>query len=134
MSLFLNTGNDSRMVEETRRNMTSILAYNNENALSCIISILCIAIENQYKIIREMPTEKGFADIVLVPKPKVMKPAIVIELKFKQDVKAAIDQIRENQYPDDIKDFYGEVVLVGISYSKRKAHECFVERFEREEA
>ncbi len=123
----------ARMVEETHQNMTSILAYNNENALSCVISVLCIAIENQYKIIREMPTGKGFADIVLVPKPKIMKPAIVIELKFKQDVKAAIDQIRENQYPDDIKDFYGEVVIVGISYNKRKAHECFVERFEREE-
>ena len=54
-------------------------------------------------------------------------------IEFKQDVKAAIDQIRENQYPDDLKDFYGEVVIVGISYSKRKAHECFVERFEREE-
>ncbi len=123
----------ARMVEETHQNMTSILAYNNENALSCVISVLCIAIENQYKIVREMPSGKGFADIVLVPKPKIMKPAIVIELKFKQDVKAAIDQIRENNYPDDIKDFYGEVVIVGISYSKCKAHECFVERFEREE-
>ncbi len=79
-----------------------------------------------------MPTGKGFADIVLLPKPKVMKPAVVIELKFKQDVSAAIDQIHNNQYPDRLKDFYGEVVLVGINYNKRKVHDCVIERFERE--
>ena len=122
----------ARLVEETHQNMTSIIAYNNENALACVISVLCISIENKYIIIREMPSGKGFADIILLPKPRMMTPAIVIELKFKQDVKAAIDQIRENQYPDRLKEFYGEVVLVGISYSKRKVHECFVERFERE--
>ena len=58
---------------------------------------------------------------------------MVIELKFKQEVKAAIDQIHENNYPDSLKDFYGEIILVGISYTKKKAHDCVIERFEREE-
>ncbi len=122
----------ARMVEETHQNMTSIIRYNNENALACVISVLCISIENQYMIVREMPSGKGFADIVLLPKPKTINPAVVIELKFKQDVSAAIDQIHNNQYPDRLKDFYGEVVLVGINYNKRKAHDCVIERFERE--
>ncbi len=123
----------ARMVEETHQNMTSILAYNNENALACVISVLCFFADNQYKMIREFPTGKGFADIVLLPKKRNPSPAMVIELKFKQEVKAAIDQIHENKYPDSLKDFYGEVILVGISYTKKKAHECVIERFERED-
>ena len=122
----------ARMVEETHQNMTSVLMYNNENALSCVISVLCFFAENQYKVIREFPTGKGFADIVLLPKKRITGPAMVIELKFKQEVKAAIDQIHENNYPDSLKDFYGELILVGISYNKKKAHDCVIERFERE--
>ena len=123
----------ARMVEETHQNMTSVLMYNNENALSCVISVLCFFAENQYKVIREFPTGKGFADIVLLPKKRIQGPAMVIELKFKKEVKAAIDQIHENDYPDSLKKFYGELILVGISYNKKKAHECVIERFEREE-
>ena len=123
----------ARMVEETHQNMTSVLMYNNENALSCVISVLCFFAEIQYKVIREFQTGKGFADIVLLPKKRISGLAMVIELKFKKDVKAAIDQIHENHYPDSLKDFYGELILVGISYHKKKAHECVIERFEREE-
>ena len=122
----------ARMVEETHQNMTSVLAYNNENALSCVISVLCFFAENQYLVIREFPTGKGFADIVLIPKPRVMRPAIVIELKFRQNVQAAIDQIHDNHYPGKLSDYYGEIILVGIAYDKRKAHDCVIERFERE--
>lgn len=67
------------------------------------------------------------------PKKRIHGPAMVIELKFKQEVKAAIDQIYENDYPDSLKKFYGELILVGISYNKKKAHECVIERFERED-
>ena len=123
----------ARMVEETHQYMTSVLAYNNENALACVVSVLCFYAENQYHVIREFPTGKGFADIVLLPKKRVSGPAMVIELKFKQEVRAAIDQIHENNYPDSLKDFYGELILVGISYNKKKAHDCVIERFERED-
>ncbi|MBQ9241881.1 MAG: AAA family ATPase [Proteobacteria bacterium] len=122
----------AQMVEETHQYMTSVLAYNNENALACVISVLCFYAENQYHVIREFPTGKGFADIVLLPKRRVQMPAVVIELKFKKDVRAAIDQIHDNQYPGKLHDFYGELILVGISYDKRKAHDCVIERFERE--
>ena len=122
----------ARMVEETHQYMTSILNYNNENALACVVSVLCFYAENLYHVIREFPTGKGFADIVLLPKKGVNKPAIVVELKFNKDVKAAIDQIHDNQYPDRLKDFYGDLILVGISYDKKKAHDCAIEIVERE--
>ncbi len=57
---------------------------------------------------------------------------MVIEFKFKQEVQAAIDEIHENHYSDSLKNFYGEVILVGISDNKNKAHNCVIERFERE--
>ena len=122
----------ARMVEETHQYMTSVLSYNNENALACVVSVLCFYAENLYHVIREFPTGKGFADIVLLPKKRVQKPAIVIELKFNKDVKAAIDQIHDNQYPGRLADFYGDLILVGISYDKKKAHDCVIERVERE--
>ena len=122
----------ARMVEETHQYMTSVLSYNNENALACVVSVLCFYAENVYHIIREFPTGKGFADIVLLPKKGVYNPAIVIELKFNKDVKAAIDQIHDNQYPGRLADFYGDLILVGISYDKKKAHDCAIERVERE--
>ena len=62
-----------------------------------------------------------------------MRPAIVIELKFRQNVQAAIDQIHDNHYPGKLSDYYGEIILVGIAYDKRKAHDCVIERFERED-
>ncbi len=58
----------------------SIIRYNNENALVCVISVLCISIENQYIITRETLTGKVFADIVLLPKPKTINPAVIIDL------------------------------------------------------
>ena len=122
----------ARMVEETHQYMTSVLNYNNENALACVVSVLCFYAENLYHVIREFPTGKGFADIVLLPKKGVHKPAIVVELKFNKDVKAAIDQIHNNQYPRRLADFYGDLILVGICYDKKKAHDCAIERVERE--
>ena len=121
----------ARMVEETHQYMTSVLSYNNENALACVVSVLCFYAENSYHVIREFPTGKGFADIILLPKKRVQKPAIVIELKFNKDVEAAIDQIHNNQYQGRLADFYGDLILVGISYDKKKAHDCAIERLER---
>ena len=67
-------------------------------------------------MIRELPTGKGFADIVLLPNRNVDKPAVVLELKFDKSADAAIAQIMKNRYAELLKDYMGEVVLVGINY------------------
>ena len=36
------------------------------------------------------------------------------------------------RYPGRLADFYGDLILVGISYDKKKAHDCAIERIERE--
>ncbi|EXM38671.1 hypothetical protein RASY3_02495 [Ruminococcus albus SY3] len=60
--------------------------------------------------------------------PKVDKPALVIELKNKLAVDTSIDQIKKNNYPDRIKEYLGNVVLVEITYNDDKHHECVIEK------
>ena len=43
-----------------------------------------------------MPTGKGFADIVFVPRKGVDKPAFVVELKWDKSTEGAIKQIKDN--------------------------------------
>lgn len=108
---------------------TSILSYNDENSLSCVISMAYIFARNNYIIHREYATGKGFADLVLIPRKNFNSPALVIELKFNKAVNTAIDQIKQKQYPAKLAEYSGEILLVGISYDKeKKTHECVIER------
>ena len=92
----------ARYIEEAHLD-TAILTYNNENALSYTIAIAYITARNHYTIIREMPSGKGFADMVFIPIDN--KPAMIIELKWDQKVKTAIDQIKEKNYPQGLKKY-----------------------------
>ena len=63
---------------------TSMLQYNDENALSYTVSLALYAARNFYQVYRELPGGKGFADLVFVPRKKFAdKPALVVELKWK---------------------------------------------------
>lgn len=120
-------------IEKVHEEHSAILTYNNENALSCIIHIAYYQAQDEYKLIREMPTGKGFCDIAFLPRPSVTKPAIVIELKWDKNAETAINQIKNNHYSEWFKDFIGDVLLVGISYEKsnaaeKKKHTCKIER------
>ena len=111
---------------------TSILSYNNENSLACVLSIAYYYAKNDYVMYRELPTGKGFADIVLIPRKNVVSPAIVLELKYNKDADAAIDQILRKQYPAKVAQYSGNMLLVGINYDKKeKTHKCQIERIER---
>ena len=46
------------------------------------------------------------------------KPAVVIELKWDKSASGALDQIREKQYGNALKDYQGNLLLVGINYDK----------------
>ena len=60
------------------------------------------------------------------------KPALVVELKWNQDVSTAIKQIKERNYPQSLKDYEGNLLLVGISYDKNtKQHSCVIERTQK---
>ena len=113
---------------------TSILSYNDENSLACVLSIAYYYAANDYIIHRELATGKGYADLVLIPRKNVDKPALVIELKYNKDADSAISQIKRRQYPDKVRQYTSNLLLVGINYDKQqKTHECHIERYEGEE-
>lgn len=110
---------------------TSILQYNDENSLSCVLSLAFYAARGWYTMIRELPTGSGFADVVLLPKRGIDKPAILLELKWNQSADTAIRQIHEKRYAGVLKDIEGEVILVGVNYDKKtKRHKCRIEKLQ----
>lgn len=109
---------------------TSHLQYNDENALSYTIALAYYAARQDYTIIRELPTGKGFADLAFIPKKSSRShlPGIIVELKWDKTVDTAINQIKEKEYEGALKDFVGEIILVGINYDKTsKIHQCKIE-------
>ena len=115
-------------VEICHEDNTSILQYNNENSLSCVISLAFYSARKSYRMIRELPTGKGFADIVLLPYQNTDKPAMIIELKHDNSADTAIRQIKEKRYTGALAGYTDEIILVGISYDDSKGHSCVIEK------
>ena len=109
---------------------TSILKYNDENALACVISLAYYSARAYYTEIRELPSGKGFADIVYLPRKEHLdKPAMIIELKWDKSADSAIQQIKERNYPQALRSYGGNLLIVGINYdTKTKIHECVIEK------
>ena len=82
----------------------------------------------EYTKIRELPTGKGVADIVYIPKKHSDKPAMVVELKYDKSAEGAIAQMKEKKYVESLKEYHGNLLLVGINYDKEsKKHTCVIE-------
>ena len=109
----------------------SILTYNDENSLSCTINLAFYFAREYYTVIRELPGGKGFADICFIPRKIHMdKPAVVIELKWNKSAEGAIQQIKDKQYIEALKDYHGNLLLAGIDYDKKtKQHSCIIEKW-----
>lgn len=120
-------------VDKVHEQNTSLLQYNDENSLACVLSLAFYTARSRYSIVRELPTGRGFADIVLVPHKNIDLPAIVLELKFNQDADTAIRQIQQKNYGDALKSYFGDIVLVGINYDRStKRHSCVIENIKRQ--
>ena len=119
----------AQAIDQAHDENTSILAYNDENSLACVLTIAYIWARNEYVIHREYATGKGYADLVMIPRRNVSRPALVIELKFNHSIDTAIDQIKRKAYPSKIAEYTGDILLVGINYDKEtKLHTCKIER------
>lgn len=119
----------ARGIELAHDANTSILSYNDENSLACVITIAYYHAMNDYVIHRELATGKGFADLVFIPRRNVDRPAMVVELKCDKGADAAIDQIKRKEYSAKIAEYSGDMLLVGINYDRKtKTHTCKIER------
>ena len=121
----------SAKIDEIHMMNTSVLAYNNELSLSCVITIAYYSARRYYTLVREFPSGKGFADIAFIPFRNSSYPAMIVELKWDQNAKSAINQIKERKYTGMLKEYadQGKLLLVGINYNKKtKRHECIIEK------
>ena len=119
-------------VEKIHDDYVSAIQYNNENSLSSVLAIAYLsAMQYYFKPVRELPTGRGFADFVFVPKPEYRNdyPALVVELKWNQTAETAMQQIKEKKYPDSLRGYTGNRLLVAINYDKKtKKHQCLIEK------
>ena len=122
----------SEMLEKIHNQYASVIEYNDENSLSSVLTIAFLGTMDYYfKPVRELPTGRGFADFVYIPKPEYREdyPALVVELKWNKSAATALQQIKEKYYAESLEDYVGEILLVGINYDKKtKKHSCSIEK------
>lgn len=122
-------------IEKIHTEYAPAIQYNNESSLSSVLSIAYLSsMQYYFKPVREMPTGRGFADYVLIPKPEYINdyPALIVELKWNKDAETALQQIKDKDYPQSIRQYTGEMLLVGINYDKKnKKHECVIEKYNK---
>lgn len=120
-------------IDAVHMEYTSILTYHDENSLSCVITLAYFSAKKEYTLIRELPTGKGFADIIFLPRKNSNKPAMIIELKWNQSAEGAISQIKKKQYHKALEEYLENLLLVGINYDKKtKKHSCMIEKYRKE--
>ncbi|MGN0356198.1 MAG: AAA family ATPase [Muricoprocola sp.] len=122
----------AELVELAHETYTSILKYNDENSLSCVLTMAYFTAPAYYNIVREFPTGKGFANLVFLPRANAGKrPAMVVELKYNKSADSAIQQIKENRYQGALSRYSDRILLVGINYDAdgedKKKHTCVIE-------
>ncbi len=123
------SGTVVKAIEAIRQAQYAPTFYNNEQALRYVIKFAYIAAIDQYLKVEELPSGKGVADVVYLPKRKSMLPAMIVELKWDKSSEGAIGQIKQRNYPVVLQDYGGEIVMVGIGYNpKTKVHTCEIER------
>ena len=67
-----------------------------------------------------MPGGRGFADICMIPR----------KIHLDKSAEGAIQQIKNKEYIDALKDYQGDLLLAGINYDKKtKKHSCIIEKW-----
>lgn len=131
-TLCLDAESVAKGLDRAHTEVASVLTYNDENSLGCAISLAYYSARKDYRMVRELPTGRGFADVVFLPLPSVNKPALVVELKYDKTAGTAIQQIKDRHYTQVLEGYAGEILLVGINYDKEnKQHSCIIEKVEK---
>lgn len=101
----------AELIDKARSENTSILKYNDENSLFCVILLAYYSDRKTYTIERELPAGKGYADLVFKPRKNNSNPAIIVELKYDKSAEGTLEQIKKKQYADCPKDYSGKFCL-----------------------
>ena len=121
-------------IEKVHMEATNPLNANNENALRAVIQLAYFSYKDYYLKMEELPTGRGYADIVYLPKPGESVPALVIELKWNKSAQAAIEQIKQSKYPEALRGWGGDILLVGVNYDRdapagQRKYDCIIDKW-----
>lgn len=125
----------AELLELAHDTYSSALKYNDENSLSCVLTMAYFTAPAYYNVIREFPAGKGFADFAFIPRANAgTRPAMIIELKHDRSADTAIKQIKEKRYAGALKGYSGKILLVGVNYRSsgedKKKHTCVIEEYQ----
>ena len=118
-----------KVLHDIHNSEIPIFQYNDENSLSCVLTLAYLSARDTYRVEREEKTGKGYADFTFHPRRKNDIP-FVVELKKNQPPDVAIRQIREKEYIEKFKKENKDrkVLAVAICYdSINKEHSCIIE-------
>ncbi|MBQ8999927.1 MAG: AAA family ATPase [Clostridium sp.] len=117
-----------KILHDIHNSEIPILQYNDENSLSCVLTLAYLSARDTYRGEREEKTGKGYADFTFHPRRK-RDIAFIVELKKDENVDKAIGQIKEKEYVEKFKNENNDVLAVAICYdSKLKEHKCKIEK------
>lgn len=118
----------AQYLREVHAREVPLLQYNDENSLSCVITLCYLKARDYYRITREEHSGEGYVDFLFHPVVGGY-PAMVLELKYGHSAEEAIKQIKSKNYMDSIRK-EKEALLVGINYDKEtKEHTCIIEEY-----
>lgn len=121
----------AQLIEKVHNANSASVFYNDEQALRAVIQLAYISRVKDYLEFQEFPGGKGFADILFMPKRGTDKPMFLVELKWNRTAEGAIGQMKEKGYMQEIKNYGGRLLLVGVNYdAKSKRHTCRIEAYQ----
>ena len=127
---------DVKIIEEILHDIHNseipILQYNDENSLSCVLTLAYLSARDNYRVEREEKTGKGYADFTFHPRRK-NDTAFIVELKKDEKPEIALKQIRSKEYVEKFKreNMGKKILAVAICYdSKEKEHHCLIEEID----
>ncbi len=116
----------SQGIETVHDREIPFLQYNDENSLSCVITLCYLYARKDYYMEREAKSGKGYCDYIFFPKKK-NNFGIILELKVNDSCENALNQIKEKNYVQKMKEYTNKAILVGIAYNKeKKKHTCMI--------
>ena len=128
---------DVKIIEEILHDIHNseipILQYNDENSLSCVLTLAYLSARDNYRVEREEKTGKGYADFTFHPRRK-NDTAFIVELKKDEKPEIALKQIRSKEYVEKFKreNMGKKILAVAICYdSKEKEHHCLIEEIDQ---
>ena len=120
----------AEQIKKVHRETTNPLNANREDSLRAVIQVAYFAYKDYYIKLEELPTGRGYADIVYLPRQGKGVPALLVELKWNGSADGAIRQIKDRNYPAALEGYGGELLLVGVSYDKDGGdYACKIEKW-----